>query len=55
MTLFYDPLTKKTHPWVLPSFIIAAIIVVVIIWVIGQGKAGQRGPTQEAGVDIFAR
>ena len=54
MTIFYDPQKRQPHIWVIAAFAIVPIVVVIIMWIHGQGKAKNK-PMETGGVDIFAK
>lgn len=56
MTLFYNPKTRKPHPWVILIFILIPILLVVLLFLIVKptaDKTGKANQTPER--DIFSQ
>lgn len=58
MTLFYDPKKRKVKPWVISTFIIISVSIMLGAWIlikIFADKIDPPQPDQEPEQDIFAQ
>jgi hypothetical protein len=56
MSLFYDPKSKKTQPWVFALMIIVPIVLFVLVLMMGGQMTGKKKiQTQSEEKDIFAK
>jgi len=55
MTTFYDPATKKPHPWVMVVFIILPILLSLLSFAVGQRSFQNRMEQEKraAQSDVF--
>ena len=55
MTTFYDPTSRKPHPWVLIVFIILPILLSLLSFALGQKSLQEKSEQEKrAGrIDIF--